>query len=53
MSHESAAVTAVPHQELREAKRLDPARANRYVTGALRLTPDDSNLDVIVAGLKQ
>lgn len=37
--------------ELREAQRLDPARANRYVTGILRLPQDDQNVEKLIAQL--
>jgi tetratricopeptide (TPR) repeat protein len=35
--------------ELREAKKLDAAKANDYVTKALRLAPDAGNLDRLIA----
>jgi len=35
--------------ELREAKKLDAAKANEFVTKALRLAPDAGNLDRLIA----
>ena len=37
--------------ELRTAQQIDAARANRFVTGILRLQPNDSNLDRLVQQL--
>lgn len=38
--------------ELRTAQKIDAARANRFVTGILRLPPSDTNLDRLVQQLE-
>lgn len=38
--------------QLEAAKRIDPARANEYLTNGLRLPPGPQNLDMLIARLK-
>ena len=39
-------------QQLEEARQLDPERANRYVTRALRMPEGANNLDALIARLR-
>ncbi|MBK5259087.1 MAG: hypothetical protein JJE51_05795 [Thermoanaerobaculia bacterium] len=40
-------------EQLREAARIDAAKANRYLTGILRMPPADSNLQRTIEQLEQ
>ncbi|HSP14837.1 MAG TPA: hypothetical protein VLV78_08805 [Thermoanaerobaculia bacterium] len=47
-----AARNAEGAAELRKAKKIDAARANRYVTGILRLPQNEGNLDALIRQLE-